>query len=390
MDIENQNMENMDSFMDEIDKSMRSLEAGEIIEGEIISLNNNEIILNINYKADGIIPKDELVLEEAENIKENFNINDKVKVCVLKINDGEGNVLLSKKQVDAEKGWEILEENFKNNKTVEATITGIVRGGVIAYSNGVRCFIPASHLSNKFTKDLNPFLNQQVKCEIITFDKDKNKVVLSRKNILLRESEELKNKAYANLEKNKIVKGSVREIKNFGAFIDLGGVDGLLHVSELSWGKVSNPSDVLKVGQELDVLIIDIDKENDRISLSLKQKEKNPWDIIDEIIEVNQIIKGRVIKTLDFGAFIEIKPGLDGLLHISEISNEHVEKTSDKLKIGDEIEVIVLGIDKENNRISLSMKKALEKVEEQEEEENVSSYSTEQEDTTIGDIIENK
>jgi len=395
----NGNNENMENFMEEIEKSMNKFYPGDIVTGTVMDISEKEVVLNLGYKSDGIIPKEELSSEPSASPNDLMKIGDTVEVYIIKLDDGEGNVLVSKKRVDAEKGWEVLEEAYENNQSVEVEVQNEVKGGLIGYSHGIRCFIPASHISNRYTKDLSQFVGNTYDAEIIDFDKRRNKAVLSRKNLLLAERNKQKEALLEELEVGKTFTGKVTQIKDFGVFVDLGGMDGLLHISEMSWGKIDQPSEIYSVGDEVEVQVIAVDKERERISLSKKNLMENPWSDIENKYGKGNVVEGKVVKLLDFGVFVELEPGVDGLVHVSEISNQHVKKPSDVLNVGDEITVEVLSVDKENKRISLSMKALLEdekknEVKENDEnqkeksqDEDPQEYSVNDEQVTLGDIF---
>lgn len=398
----NGNNENMENFMEEIEKSMNKFYPGDIVTGTVMDINEKEVVLNLGYKSDGIIPKEELSSDPSENPEDLMKIGENVEVYIIKLDDGEGNVLVSKKRVDAEKGWEVLEEAYEKGEPVEVEVQSVVKGGLIGYSHGIRCFIPASHISNRYTKDLSQFVGNTYDAEIIDFDKRRNKAVLSRKNLLLAERNKQKEALLEELEVGKTFTGKVTQIKDFGVFIDLGGMDGLLHISEMSWGKIDHPSELYSIGDEVEVQVIAVDKEKERISLSKKHLTENPWIDIENKYAKGDVVTGKVVKLLDFGAFVELEPGVDGLVHVSEISNQHVKKPSDVLNINDEITVEVLSVDKENKRISLSMKALMEseegtdeKTAEESDEEKLKEdtpeeYSVNDEQVTLGDIFNKK
>ncbi len=396
----NNSNENMENFMEEIEKSMNKIYPGDIVMGTVMDVKEKEVVLNLGYKSDGIIPKEELTNDPSLSTKDLVNVGDEIEVYIIKLDDGEGNVLVSKKKVDAQKGWETIEKAHENNEIIDVEVQSEVKGGLIAYSSGIRCFIPASHISDRYTKDLTEFVGNTYQAEIIDFDKRKNKVVLSRKNLLLREKNAKKQELLEELEVGKVLTGKVTQIKDFGVFVDLGGIDGLLHISEMSWGKIQHPTELYSEGAEVEVEIIGLEKEKERISLSKKSLTVNPWDSIEENHSKGDIITGKVVKLLDFGAFVEIEPGVDGLVHVSEISTKHVKKPSDELSLGQEIQAEILSIDKENKRISLSMKalmeetkkekEEVEKKEIKEQEDTPKEYSFNDEQFTLGDMFKDK
>lgn len=361
--------ESMQDIMEAIDKTMEPIYVGDIVEGEVISVSQNEVLVNIGYITDGVIKKNE-VCSDDEDLKNILKPGDKVDVCVVKINDGEGNVLLSKKKADSVKAWDTLKDAFKNETILEAKVDEVVKGGVVSYINGIRAFIPASQISASFVKDVKIFLGKTLKVKVIEFDAKKNKVVLSAKEVELKERENKKQKVLASLKNGEKRSGVVRRLAKFGAFVDLGGVDGLIHNSDLSWERVNNPSDVVKVGDKVEVYVLDFDKDTGKIALSLKNVEEDPWNNVSSKFKVNDVVEGKVVKLLDFGAFVEILGGVEGLVHITEITDENIAKPSDVLKKGDKVKVKILEINEDNKRIALSIKDAENKVAEEIEKYN--------------------
>lgn len=372
----------MQDFMDEIEKSMVQLYRGDIVSGKVIDISENEVIVNIGYKSDGIISKEEISSDNSINPHDILKPGDKIDVYVLKVDDGEGNVLLSKKRVDIERGWQELEKMYETESILSTKVIEVVKGGVISISNGIRCFIPASQLSNIYVENLDEFIGETFNTKIIEFNRKKNKVVLSRKVVLLQELVEIKNKVFHQLEKGQIIQGRVKQITSFGVFVDIGGIDGLIHISELSWGRVEHPSEILKIDDKVEVEVLDFDKETERISLSLKSTQPEPWQHVHEKYKKDDIIKGRVVKIVDFGAFVEIEAGLDGLVHISEISKDHVEKVSDVLEVNQIVDVKILDINQEERRMSLSISAAIPG----NEKDNIMKH-VEDVNVSIGDAI---
>ncbi|WP_034328438.1 30S ribosomal protein S1 [Alkaliphilus transvaalensis] len=373
-------MSDMFNFMDEIEKSMVRLHRGEVVTGKVINVTDNEIMVNVGYKSDGIIPKEEISNDYSVNPKTLVNIGDEIKVYVIKVDDGEGNVLLSKKRVDMEKGWEDLEKIKDSNAIIEAKVVEVVRGGAIAIARGIRCFIPASQISDTFVEDLSTFVGKKFNTRVIEIDRRKNKAVLSRKVVLKEEKEEAKKDVLGKIEKGQKIKGSVRNIADFGAFVDIGGIDGLIHISDLSWNRVKHPSQILKVGDEVEVEVLDFDKDKERISLGLKQLQPQPWDLAEQNYATGDIVEGKVVRMVDYGAFVELEPGLDGLVHISEISEGYVKKPSEALEIGQIVKVKVLEVNAEQKRISLSISAA-------NKTEGEAEFTNDESSVTIGDVI---
>ncbi|SDK48680.1 30S ribosomal protein S1 [Natronincola ferrireducens] len=373
----------MENLMAEIEKSMVKLHRGDIVNGKVINVTQNEIVVNLGYKSDGIIPKEEISNDTSISPKDITKVGDEIKVYILKVDDGEGNVLLSKKRVDSEKGWQDLEKIKDAQSLVETKVIEAVRGGVVALARGIRCFIPASQLSNRYVEDLSEFVGKNFNTRIIEFDRKKAKVVLSRKIVLKEELKEKKNEVFSKLTKGEKIQGEVKQITDFGVFVDIGGIDGLVHISELSWGRVKHPSEILKSGDKVEVEILDFDKETEKISLSLKSTQKQPWEQIEEKYKAGDIVEGKVVKLVDFGAFVELEAGLDGLVHISQISDKHIAKPAEVLNVNDSVKVKILDINKEEKRISLS----ITAVEKKDEEEVTSEYISDDAPVTIGDII---
>ena len=379
-------MENLDSGMNEmmeaIEKTLIDIQKGDIVEGTIISINDNEIIVNIGYKSDGVIKRDELTNNPFVKLTDLLKIDEKINVYVLSLNDGEGNVVLSRKRVSEIEQWNKLEKLYADNQLIDIEVIEVVKGGLIALINEIKGFIPASHIALKYVDDLTPYLGKKLEVKIIEFDKSKRKIVLSRKIVEKNEIAQSRIKILDSLSIGEKIEGTVRRITNFGAFVDIGGIDGLIHISELSWGRIKHPSEIVKENDRVEVVVLDFNKEKGKISLGLKQNKHNPWRNLNERYKVNDIVIGMVTKLTNFGAFVEIESGLEGLVHISEISDERVNKVSDQLEKGQEVKVKILNINEQEQRISLSVKQA--KVD---EKENFAGYTKNEEEITIGEIL---
>lgn len=347
------------TFEQMLDESLITLHTGSIVKGTIAQILNGEILVSFGYKSDGIINHNQISNDPNFDINKEYKVGNEIEAYVLRVNDGEGNVLLSTKKIEYKKGLDSLEEAFNNKTTVRGKITEAIKGGFISNINGVRVFIPSSHISNKFESDTEKFIGKEFDFKIIEFDKYKKKIVGSRKVILKEKELEDKSKAIENISIGDKLNGNVSNITDFGAFVDLGGIEGLIHISELSWGKVKKVTDVVNIGDNVDVVVLDVDKDNLKVKLSLKQANGNLWDNIEDRYPIGSDIDVKIVRFATFGAFAELEPGLDGLLHISQISRSHVKKVEDVLKIGDVIKVRITDIDKDNKKISLS-KKALE------------------------------
>ena len=356
------------SFDEMLDETFKTIHAGEVVEGTVIDVKEDEIILNIGYKADGIIPRSEYTNDNNADLRELVHEGDKIEAKVMKVNDGEGQILLTYKRLAAEKGNKRLEEAMKNEEVLKAPVIQVLNGGLIAEVEGARVFIPASLVSDTFEKNLEKYKGQEIEFIIIEFNPRRRRIIGDRKQLLVARKAQMQKELFERIAVGDVVTGTVKNVTDFGAFIDLGGADGLLHISEMSWGHVENPKKVFKVGEELEVLIKDINGE--KIALSLKFPDRNPWLTAGEKYAAGQIVTGRVARMTDFGAFVELEPGVDALLHVSQISHNHVDKPSDVLKQGQEITAKVVDFNEADRKISLSMK-ALETDEPVDDEEPV-------------------
>ena len=349
--------ENEMSFKEAFEESeVNSLRAGEVVKGRIIGYNTSEVFVDLGYKADGTISMEEFLDDPDFDPEKDLKEGDEILAYIIKVNDGEGNVSLSKKRVDLILGMEEIEEAFNEKKPLEAVVKEVVNGGVVASYKGIRVFIPASQVSDRFVKDLNEFLNKKVKFEILEMSKNKRRVVGSCKSVLEKEKAEKLEEFWNNVEVGKEYTGTVKSLTNFGAFVDLGAVDGLVHISELSWKKINKPSEVLKVGQEVTVKILGFDKEKQKVSLGYKKPEDNPWYNIEQKYSVGDVVEGKIIRLVPFGAFVELEEGVEGLVHISQISNVHLAKPDEVLSVGQVVKMKVLEVNPELKKISLSIR----------------------------------
>lgn len=344
------------NFKEAFESSMVTLQSGEIVKGRIIGFNNAEIYVDLGYKSDGIISVSEYTDDPDFKPENSLKVGEEIEVYIIRVNDGEGSVQLSKKKVDAMRSIDFVEQAFENKTPVTAKVVEVTNGGLIASSNGVRIFIPASQISDRYVKDLNDYLKKTLTVKIVEFNKQKKKIVGSQKIILAEQRERTGNEFWANIEVGKKYEGIVKSLMDFGAFVDIGGVDGLVHVSELSWNKVKHPSEVLKVGDSIDVTVLEFDREKRRISLGYRKSEENPWIKAAEKYKVGDVVKGRVVRLVPFGVFIELEKGMDGLVHISQISNIRIAKPGDVLSIGQEVDAKVVEFNLEAKKISLSIK----------------------------------
>ena len=346
------------SFEQMLEESLKTIRNGEVVEGTVIDVKPDEIILNIGYKSDGIITRNEYTNEPNVDLTTVVKVGDTLEAKVVKVNDGEGQVLLSYKRLAAEKGSKRLEEAFENQEILKAKVSQVLAGGVCVIVDETRVFIPASLVSDTYEKDLTKFKDQEIEFIITEFDPRKRRIIGNRKTLLVAKKAELQKELFAKIKVGDVIEGTVKNVTDFGAFIDLGGVDGLLHISEMSWGRVENPKKVFTVGQQVRVFIKSIN--DTKIALSMKFDDENPWNGAAEKYAVGNVVKGKVARMTDFGAFVELAPGVDALLHVSQISKDHVEKPSDVLKIGQEVEAKVVEFNEDDKKISLSMKALLD------------------------------
>ena len=342
------------SFEQMLEESFKTIRNGEVVEGTVIDVKEDEIILNIGYKADGILTKNEYSNDNSIDLSQVVHVGDTMEVKVLKVNDGEGQVLLTYKRLAAEKGNKRLEEAFENKEVLKAKVTQVLNGGLSVVIDEARVFIPASLVSDTYERDLNKYADQEIEFVITEFNPRRRRIIGDRKQLLLAEKAEKQRELFERIHVGDTVEGVVKNVTDFGAFIDLGGADGLLHISEMSWGRVENPKKLFKVGETIKVLIKDIN--GDKIALSLKFEDQNPWLTADEKYAAGNVVEGVIARMTDFGAFVELEPGVDALLHVSQISREHVEKPSDVLKVGQQITAKVVDFNGDEKKISLSMK----------------------------------
>jgi len=371
------------NFMEDFEKTLVTIKNRQTVKGTVVQVSDDEVSVNIGYKSDGIIPKSELSTDPDVQPKDLFKVGDEIEVEVLKVNDGEGNVILSKKAVDLKKTWAAIEEAFEKGTVIEGIGKEVVKGGLIATVMGIRTFVPASQLSTHFVQDISQFVGQPLRLKIIEMERNRNRIVASQRAVLEQEAEEAKNRLWDSLEVGQKRTGIVRRLTDFGAFVDIGGVDGLIHVSDLSWGRVKHPSDVVKVGEEVEVVVLAVDREKERISLGYKQTKPHPWDTAVSKYQVNSIVEGKVVRIASFGAFVELEPGLDGLVHISQIANHRVNKVEDELKVGDMVRVKILEVKPEEKRISLSIREALPESETEREGTTVEESPYRKEEMTV-------
>jgi small subunit ribosomal protein S1 len=338
-----------------MEASLRDFKDGDIMEGVVVKIDRDEILLDIGYKSEGVIPSKELSIRHDVDPNEVVKVGDRIEALVLQKEDKEGRLILSKKRAQYERAWGRIEETMASGQTIKGPVIEVVKGGLIL-DIGLRGFLPASLVDLRRVRDLQPYIGTELECKIIELDRNRNNVVLSRRAFLEESQSEGRKKFLENLQKGERRKGTVSSIVNFGAFVDLGGVDGLVHVSELSWKHVDHPSEVVAVGQEVEVQVLDVELDRERVSLSLKATQEDPWKEFERMHKAGEVIAGQVTKLVPFGAFVRVAQGIEGLVHISELSHEHVDTPESVLSVGDEVQVKVVDVDVSRRRVSLSMR----------------------------------
>jgi small subunit ribosomal protein S1/4-hydroxy-3-methylbut-2-enyl diphosphate reductase len=371
--------EQEENFEQMLNESFRTIHTGEVVEGKVIDVKPEEAVLNINYKSDGILTRNEYSNDNSLDLTAKLKPGDTLEVKVTRVNDGEGQVLLSYKRLAADRGDKKIEDAFNNKEVLTAKVEQVLSGGLSVNVDGVRVFIPASLVSDSYEKDLTKYQDQEIQFVVIEYNPHRRRYIGDRKQLLMAARAELQKKLFETLKVGDVVEGTVKNITDFGAFVDLGGADGLLHISEMSWGRVENPKKVFKVGETLRVLVKDI--QGTKIALSLKFPDENPWAGASEKYAIGNIVTGKVARMTDFGAFVELEPGIDALLHVSQIAKEHVDKPSDVLKNGEEVTAKIVDFNEAENKISLSIKALLQdedtKKKEEENDEDVVSVDVE-------------
>ena len=342
-----------------IDGTINPFDEGDLVTGTIVKLDRDEVLLDIGFKSEGVIPVRELSIRRDVDPSEVVSLGDQIEALVLQKEDKDGRLILSKKRAEYERAWISVEEKFNNGENVEGEVIEVVKGGLIL-DIGLRGFLPASLVDLRRVKDLSTYIHSTLEARVIEMDRNRNNVVLSRRVVLEEGRKAERAEVLAKLAKGMHLKGVVSSIVDFGAFVDLGGIDGLVHISELSWSHVNHPSEVVKVGQEVEVEVLDVDMSRERISLGLKQTTEDPWRTLVKNYPVGSIVEGTVTKLVPFGAFVELGDGIEGLVHISEMASRHVDVPSQVSNVGDPVQVKVMDIDMDRRRISLSMKAAAE------------------------------
>lgn len=363
------------SFEQMLEESLKTIRTGEIVTGKVIDVKEDEIVLNIGFKSDGIIPRNEYTDDQNLDLATVVSVGDEMEAKVVKVNDGEGQVALSYKRLAADRGNKRLEEAFENHEVLTAKVAAVLDGGLSVVVEGARVFIPASLVSDTYEKDLSKYADQEIEFVITEFNPKRRRIIGDRKQLMVAKRAGMQKELFERIHPGDVVEGTIKNVTDFGAFIDLGGADGLLHISEMSWGRVESPKKVFKAGEKMRVLIKDIN--GDKIALSLKFPETNPWKDAAVKYAAGNIVTGRVARMTDFGAFVELEPGVDALLHVSQISRDHVDKPSDVLSIGQEIEAKVVDFNEDDRKISLSMK-ALQMQDMSQMDEDAPVYSDEE------------
>jgi small subunit ribosomal protein S1 len=364
--VENDVGESQEALMEAIEETIKPFDEGDIVAGVVVKIDKDETLLDIGYKSEGVIPIRELSIRHDVDPGDVVSVGDELEALVLQKEDQDGRLILSKKRAQYERAWGKIEEIKNADGTVTGPVIEVVKGGLIL-DIGLRGFLPASLVEMRRVRDLQPYVGKELECRIIELDKNRNNVVLSRRKFLEESQAEQRQEFLGSLEKGELRKGTVSSIVNFGAFVDLGGVDGLVHVSELSWKHVDHPSEVVDVGEEVEVQVLDVDLERERVSLSLKATQEDPWRQFARRHEVGDLIEGRVTKLVPFGAFVEVDDAIEGLVHISELAEHHVEKPEDEVSVHDRLPVKIIDIDLDRRRISLSRKQGMRDTEVPEE-----------------------
>ena len=334
--------------------SIRTIHSGEVVEGTVIDVKPEEIVLNIGYKSDGILARNEYTNDSSVDLTEVVKPGDTMEVKVLKVNDGEGQVVLTYKRLAADRGNKRIEEAYNSGEVLKATVAQVLEGGLSVVYEEVRVFIPASLVSDTYERDLGKYLGQEIEFVISEYNPKRRRYIGDRRQLIAARNAQMQKELFERIREGDVVEGVVKNVTDFGAFVDLGGADGLLHISEMSWGRVEHPKKVFKVGEKLTVLIKEIN--GSKVALSLKFEDQNPWRDAADKYAIGNVVSGRVARMTDFGAFVELEPGVDALLHVSQISREHVEKPSDVLSVGQEVTAKIVDFNEADRKISLSIK----------------------------------
>ena len=363
----------VETMEDQLTKEMPDLRTGNVIKGKVILIRDDEVLVDVGGKSEGIVPLKELSVRNITSALEVVKVGDDIEVLVVRAENDEGTMILSKRRADQMKAWEGLEEAFQSGVELAGEVVQVVKGGLLV-DVGARGFAPASLIERGYVSNLEKYLGKVLRLRVIDLDRNKNKVVLSQKAILEEEYEEARKELWDTIEAGQHRKGIIRRLTNFGAFVDVGGADGLLHISEMSWTHINHPSEIVQENEEIEVLVLAVDKDKQRISLGLKQIVRSPWENAAEKYQIGQIVTGKVVRTVPFGAFVQIEPGVEGLVHISQLASYRVGRAEDVVNAGDEIPVKILDFKPQEQRMSLSLSKAREEMEAADEQQIVEEY----------------
>ncbi len=359
---------------------------GDILHGRIVQVAEDHVLVDVGYKSEGVIPLGELTYRRVQSAGEAASLDQEIDAMVLSVDGEEGSLRLSKRRADEATAWDDLVAAYEAGNIVEAPVAEAVKGGLVA-DIGARGFIPASQVERGYAQELQPYVGQTLRVKIIELDRAKHRVILSRKVVLEEERKQNRERIWETIEEGQVLHGTVKSLTDFGAFIDLGGVDGLLHVSEMSWGRIQHPSEVLHEGQGIEVKVLRLDRERGRISLGYKQVLDNPWDSVEQRYPVGAIVRGKVVRLATFGAFVELEPGVDGLVHISQLADHHVTRPGEVVSVGEDVEVKVLRVDPVERRVSLSLREAGGYQSQKREAYDESGQEHDEGGATIGDIV---
>ncbi|WP_047152645.1 30S ribosomal protein S1 [Aneurinibacillus tyrosinisolvens] len=366
----------------------QSVQVDEVLTGTVSKVDEKQALINVGYKYDGILPISEVSSLHIEKVADVLSEGQEITVKVIRLDEGKDELIVSKRAVDAEKAWSELEGKFESGEVFDAVIADSVKGGLVV-DLGVRGFIPASHVERHFVEDFSDYKGRTLSVKVIELDKEKNKVILSHRAVLEEEANKQKQNVLDDLQVGSVIEGTVQRLTDFGAFVDVGGVDGLVHISEIAWNHVEKPADVLKEGDKVNVKILKVDKDNERISLSIKATLPGPWEQASADFKIGDVVKGTVRRLVSFGAFVEVAPGVEGLVHISQIANRHIATPDEVLKEGEEVNVKILDINVQEERMSLSIREAQEEKQKKETKKEIANYQANDNDggmgVTIGD-----
>ncbi|SHJ21685.1 4-hydroxy-3-methylbut-2-enyl diphosphate reductase [Desulfofundulus thermosubterraneus DSM 16057] len=365
---------------------VKSLRPGQIVKGVVVQVGTDEVLVDVGAKSEGIIPLRELSCWNVSSPAEVVKVGDEIEVAVIKAEDNEGRLILSKERADAERAWVKLNEHLESGEPVEGTVREVVKGGLLV-DVGLRAFLPASLVERGYVEDLSKYVGETVRAKVIELNRGRRKVILSRKAVLEEDAVRKRREMLESLQEGQVVRGVVRRLTSFGAFVDIGGVDGLLHISEMAWYRVNHPSEVVNVGDEVDVMVLRVDRENEKVSLGLKQVLPNPWDNVEEKYPVGSIVRAKVVRLAPFGAFVQLEPGVEGLVHISHLADRHVATPDEVVQEGDEVEVKVLNVDRAEKRIRLSIREVNRERESRRAKEQKHQHTDNGGSVTIGEVV---